>query len=170
MINTEKLVALWNKYSKKEQLMLIITVIFIIIIVIYQFIYLPIYNIRTKKLLEIQEKKDTVMLMQQIMPFIKQNKAKSIHPTELMGFIQNELTTSNFKTFPSQINQVNGTDVEIIFKKVPFNLFLAWFFELNQKYQFVTKSLEATNSFSNTGVCKLRVVIGSHSTQRFELK
>lgn len=165
MINIEKITAFWNKYSKREQLMLSITVIFILIIFIYNFVYLHIYNIRTAKLREIQEKKDTLVFMQQVIPFIKQNQVKSINSTDLMSFIQRDLKSPQFEKFSSQIDQVNGDDIEITFKRVPFNLFLAWLFKLNQKYQFTIKTLEAKNSSSTAGVCKLRVVL-SHSDHR----
>ena len=158
-MNLKPLLNYWDKYSQREQYIIIAAGIFLSIIFIYNFIYAPIKTNYSSKSAQIIEKQDSLIFMQQVMPFFKQDTAKFIHPTELMALIQQELTGNEFHAFKSTINQVNLSDVEINFSQVPFNLFLKWLWDLNQRYQFQIKNLDASN-LETAGICQLRVVIG----------
>src|SRR3990167_7875969 len=159
MIQLDKLLELWNKYSQREQLIIAAGACLLILLIIYQLIYLPIYSSRQSKLQEISDKESTLIFIKQVVPFLKNDKAKFIRPTELMGVIQTDLNKDKFKSFPSDINQVNKSDVEIKFQQVPYNTFIKWLWDLNQKYQFVIKALDVQAACTE-GICSLHIVLG----------
>jgi type II secretory pathway component PulM len=149
----------WQKLTSKEQLMLMVGGIFLGIFLLYQLIYAPIQNTITSQQQQLEDSLDTLDWIRKVTPQIQQaSHAKSIQSTALLSVLQNELSTQSFKSFPYQLSQSNATDIDLRFKKAPFNALMVWLWKLSKQYVFEIYLLEAKRT-NTQGICEVHIIL-----------
>jgi general secretion pathway protein M len=160
-IRFDPFLSYWNRREKNEQKALIAGCVIVFIYAIYIFIYTPIQTMTTTQRLQLQDKRETLNWIQKVRPQIQQTShAVPIQTTELLSIVQKTLSQAPFKSFPSQLNQSNISDVEVKFQRVPFNALIKWMWDLNEHYQLNIKLFEAQIS-DIPGVCQAHVILSS---------
>ena len=144
--------------NTREQRLVIITSILVVLSVLYFMIYEPLTTAQSEATKQLIEKKETLAWMTQVKHQAGKSSQQSIGDTsQLLSILTKQLSDSNLKHFPYQLQQSSGGQVELSYEKVPFNLFIEWLLTFQSQYAIHIDRLSAAKG-EQEGLVKLTIV------------
>ena len=130
----------WDKLSERERWMLVIGGAFFVIYLLYATIYSPLISALQQRAEQLIEKKETLAWMQTVrQQYVAKNSPKALHAGQLLTVLTDELKKTSFQSFSYRLQQTSSNDIQLSFAKVPYNLFLAWLWRINEHYTLAIK-------------------------------
>ncbi len=149
----------WDHLSERERWMVIGGLIFCGFYLFYVLIYSPLNTAIHGKTLQLQDKKETLVWMQQVKKQYKpQQPLQSLDSGQLLTVLAEQLNTAAFKPFPYQLQQIGKGDIQLIFERVPYNLFVEWLWSLSKKYAMTLQQFNIERT-EISGIVKAMVVL-----------
>lgn len=160
----------WTNLNERERWLVGTGSICTIIYLFYLLVYSPLVTMTSQKSKLLQEKKETLVWMQQILqkPMNKVQK-ETINSNRLLGIIATELNERPFSSFPHEIQQTAQGDIQLTFDTVPYTPFLSWLWTLGNKYTVSLKQFSAERT-KTSGEVKIMLIIDTKSTTDIKRK
>ena len=153
--------AYWDNLSERERWTLGVGALLCFLYLFYLLLYSPLATAVHNKSQQLTEKQETLVWMQQVRQQHKTKKApQTLTSSKLLTVLAEQLNTTSFKQFPYQLQQIGGSDIQLLFDKVPYNAFMTWLWSVNDKYTISIKQLNVERTDS-PGVVKLMIVIAT---------
>ncbi|MBA4697379.1 MAG: type II secretion system protein M [Legionella sp.] len=125
---------------------------------LYACIYSPLVSAVHDKTAQLLEKQETLQWMEEVRHASKlQHKTNKLTQANLLVLMNTQLNRPEFRTFPYQLQQTGIGDIQLSFEKVPFALFLSWFWELSRKNAIQLKQIQV-NRTDTPGIVKLNAL------------
>jgi len=156
----------WAQLNDRERAAVVIGGVVCAIYLFYLLVLAPLMHAVHDKLQMLIEKKETLSWMQQVAPSpASKMSPKKITSSKLLTLLTEDLNKSALEHFPYQLQQTSVTDIQLIFEKVPYNLWIQWFWSFSEAYAISLKKLTIERQ-SVPGMIKLTVVLRvyTHST------
>lgn len=151
----------WNNLNERERWMLAGVAVFIVLYLMYLLIYAPLKQAIHDKSQQLVEKQETLVWMQQVAKQYKAKKApENLSSSQLLTVLASQLSNTSFKQFTYQLQQTGTSDIQLVFDKVPYNLFVAWLWTISEKYAISIKQFNVEKT-DTPGVVKMMIVINS---------
>jgi general secretion pathway protein M len=151
----------WGTLNERERLLLGLGSVCLILYFFYSFIYSALDEAVTQKTQALQEKKKTLIWMQQVSQKTKSNKMpSSITNNRLLTVIATQLKSKDLKTFPYQLEQTGQGDIQLTFEVVPYILILQWLWKLQTDYALTLKQFTAEKT-NTPGVVKVLIILSA---------
>ena len=151
-----------NALTERERWMVYLGGACLILTLGYALIYSPLNHAITSNQQALHDKQETLAFMKQVKFNPNPHQPQTLSQTQLLTLITEALTKPPFTTYPYTLAQTGSGDIELQFKRVPFNRFLTWAWTLNQQYRFEVKQLNAEKG-ELPGIVKLTWVISVFS-------
>ena len=149
----------WSSLNERERWTLGLGVAVCALYLIYLLILSPLWNAVHNKTQELQEKRELVAWMQQVSPKSSRQKApQKLTSSQLLTLLAEQLNTSAIKAFPYQLQQTGVNETQLVFERVPYNLFIEWLWSFSQKFAISVKQLNVEHS-ETPGVVKLMITL-----------
>ncbi len=152
----------WQSKSLKEKKMIAILALFSIACILYFICWMPLHNVKSELLSEIQDQRQLIAWMQEKAPQLANRKATSAvkNPKEIFSII--EETFKNQETlFPNlAITRNSETKVTITFNDIPFDAFINQLIFLKNKHQIDVEEAQI-NKLEKIGFVEGRVILES---------
>jgi general secretion pathway protein M len=129
----------------------------------YLMVYSPLAKTVHNSSLELLEKQETLVWMQQVQQQYKGKARKTLQvlsSSNLLTVLADKLNEASFKRFPYQLQQTGVSDIQLMFDQVPYNTFISWLWSFNEKYKVSVKQLNIERT-DTPGVVKLMMVIAT---------
>lgn len=147
--------------NEREKWMLIGAGVLILLYSYYLVLYNPLKHQVTQKSMQLADKIDTLQWMKKINQKSHPKQAKKIvDNSQLLTALATQLKNESTLRVPYQLQQTSSGDIQITFDSVPFNLFMAWFEQINQHYSMSIKQFEADKT-KTPGITRLMIVFSS---------
>lgn len=148
-----------NTLNEREKWMVIGAALCVFIYSYYLFLYAPLSNKVEQKSTQLVEKMETLAWMKQVRQQKHASPAKQVvDNSQLLTLLATQLKDNETLKFPYHLQQTGSGDIQLTFDEVPFNLFMEWLTVINERYTFVIKQFEVSNS-ATPGVTKLMIII-----------
>lgn len=148
----------FENLNQREQNLVFFGAIFLGLYLIYALIVSPLIDTRKTKENELLDKYNTLVWMREAKKNFKLDVKKSLSNHELLSSLASELKIGALNKFNYQLKQNANGDIELLFEKVPFNIFINWLFNFNKKFNINVKQLSIQKT-DVQGVVKLSLVI-----------
>lgn len=160
----------WTNLNERERWLVGAGSICSVFYLFYLLVYSPLVTMTSQKSKLLQEKKDTLVWMQQVQqkPMNKVQK-ETISSNKLLSIIATELNERPFSNFPHELQQTGQGDIQLTFDTVPYTPFLTWLWTLANKYAISLKQFSAERT-KTSGVVKIMLIIDTQSTTDIKRK
>ena len=149
----------WANLNERDRWALGVGVVFCVLYVFYLLIYAPLSRSVHQKSLQLVEKQDTLLWMQDVQKIYKnKKKPEALNSGQLMSVLAEQLNNTSFKRYPYQLQQIAANDIQLSFNKVPFNPFMVWLWSMNEKYTISIKRLTIDQT-KTAGMVKLSLIL-----------
>jgi general secretion pathway protein M len=155
----DKISAFLNQLSERDRAMLGLGSLFCFFYLYYLILYSPLEKAVHNARQQLTEMQATKLWMEQARSGYKaQTKTIEISSNQLLTLLAGLLKNASFKSYSYQLQQTGSHDIQLTFDEVPFNDFMRFTRDLNEKYAFIVKQwlIERT---STPGVVKLSITI-----------
>lgn len=149
----------WNNINERERILIKVTVCLLAVYLFYIAIYSPVHKAIIYNILQLQEKKETLVWMSDIQQQINHKPKASISTAKLMALIGKQINNSPIHAYAYQLQQTNLGEIQLSFEQIPYNTVLLWLWSLctsNYSLQLKQLDIEKTN---NPGFVKIMLVI-----------
>lgn len=155
-----ELLSYWKNLNEREQWTLAIGGIFCGIYLFYLIIYSPLITAVATRNQQLQEKRETLVWMQQIQKQYRrpQQALQKISNSKLLSLIASELSSPSFKGFTYQMQQSGAGDIQLSFEQVPYNTFITWLWDMTHQYRLSIKELRIEHH-KTPGLVKLTITL-----------
>lgn len=149
----------WDNLNERERWIVIGGLIFCGFYLFYVLIYSPLNSAIHGKTLQLQDKKDTLVWMQQVKSQYKpQQPLQSLGSGQLLTVLAEQLNTAAFKHFPYRLQQVGKGDIQLLFERVPYNTLVEWLWSFSKKYAITLQQL-TIERVETSGLVKAMVIL-----------
>lgn len=151
----------WQKFNdcnNREKLLIIIALSVGVYFIIYSLFYLSFINYIQAKENQLQEKQQILAWMKTINLSTTEKKKESINAEKLLAVITRDLKVETFNKFAYNLQQLGDSEIQLSFKKVPFNYLLSWLWHLNQTYSLVIAKMNIHKT-DREGLVKITINI-----------
>ncbi len=150
-----------NNLNEREKWMVFSAVLCIVIYIFYFFLYSPIATRVHERQEQLVEKTATLQWMNRVKNQKPAGAAKkSIDNGQLLTLLSTQLKNHATISFPFQLQQTSSGEIQLNFDQIPFNLFIEWLAQLNDKYKINIKQLNV-NKTATQGVVQLMIILSA---------
>lgn len=147
--------------NEREKWMVFSAGLCILIYVYYMFLYSPLISDVEQKSNQLIEKTATLEWMNKVKHQKKTSSVKqSVNNGQLLTLLATQLKDSSVLKFPYQLQQTNSGEIQLSFEQVPFNLFIAWLLQINNKYTMNIKQIDV-NKTPTPGLTQLMIILSA---------
>lgn len=152
----------WSKMNERDQMALSIGGTVLLVILFYSLMYSPLLNAVKEERATLIEQHETLLWMESVQSSSQERsvKKKTIGSNKLLGIINQQLNQPDLRPFPFQLQQINKTDIQLSFDRVPFTVFIHWLWELSEQYQITIQQL-SLEKLNKPGIIKASLVLQS---------
>ncbi|RUR10290.1 type II secretion system protein GspM [Legionella sp. km772] len=150
-----------SNLNEREKWMVLSATLCVLVYVYYFFLYAPIASRVEERQQQFIEKTETLQWMNKV----KNQKTttsvkKTIDNGQLLTLLSTQLKNHATIKFPFQLQQTSSGETQINFDQVPFNLFIEWLAQLNNKYKINIKQFDI-NKTPTPGVVQLMIILSA---------
>lgn len=147
--------------NERERMMVFGAVFCVLFYIYYFLLYSPLafkVKERTDQLIEKSQTLEWMSKVAQKKP--SSEKKQSLDNGQLLTLLDSKLKDNPALKYPYNVQQTSSGEVQISFDKVPFNSFIEWLSQINQRYIIKVKQLEVTKT-ATPGISQLMIVISA---------
>lgn len=149
----------WSKLSDRDQWAMLIGGCALGVYLLYSLLYAPLTQAVQEARTTLIEQRETLTWIKAMQPRLaKRISKKSVSSTKLLGIITQELSQATFRFFPFNLQQINSSDIQLNFDRVPFSDALIWLWELQSQYQINIRQL-SLDKLSKPGLVKASIIL-----------
>ncbi len=154
--------AYFQNLNEREKWMIVLGGLATLFFIFYWFVYSPLQQAIEEKKLQLIDKQETLVWMQDARIHFKvTGHLQSLSNSQLLTLLAQQQQNKTFQGFPYQIQQMGSGDIQLSYEAVPFNAFLMWLKGLGEKYAVSLKQFTAERVETPAGVAKIQVVISA---------
>ena len=154
----------WTNLNERERWLVGAGSVCSLIYIFYLLVYSPLVSTTTNKTNMLQEKKETLAWIQQILKKpINKVQQETVNNNKLLSIIATELSERPFSSFPHDLQQTGQGDIQLSFEIVPYTPFLTWLWTLGNKYVISLKQFSAERT-KTAGLVKIILIIDTKPT------
>jgi general secretion pathway protein M len=151
----------FNSLNEREKWMVFGAALCVLIYVYYMFLYSPLISSVTQKSDQLIEKTANLEWMNKVKQQKNNSSVKqSVNNGQLLTLLATQLKDNSDIKFPYQLQQTNSGEIQLSFEQVPFNLFIEWLLQLNNKYTINIKQMDV-NKTPTHGITKLMIILSA---------
>ncbi|KTC65491.1 general secretion pathway protein M (plasmid) [Legionella adelaidensis] len=151
----------WQNLNDRERLITSVGIVAIVIYLFYVLIYAPLSTAIAEKTIQLKEKKETLIWMQQAqVERRKVKKQQTITNSQLLTLLAQQLKTKTFQSFPFKLEQTGIGDIQLSFELVPFIDIVNWLKQLSERYAISIRQLTIEKT-DKPGLVKVLVFLGA---------
>jgi general secretion pathway protein M len=150
-----------NKLNEREQWMVLATLLCLAGYLYYLVLYNPIVSKIEQRQTLLIEKKETLAWMNKMQKQKTTTTVKnSVDNGALLTLLATQLKENDSLNFPYQLHQTSTGEIQLTFEQVPFNLFMGWLAQINDKYYISIKQFTA-NKTTTPGITQLMIILSA---------
>ena len=147
--------------NEREKWMVLGAALCVVIYVYYMFLYSPLMSNVEQKSTQLIEKTATLEWMNKVKQQKNTSSVKqSVDNGQLPTLLATQLKNSAVLKFPYQLQQTNSGEIQLSFEQVPFNLFIQWLLQINNKYNINIKQIDV-NKTPTPGLAQLMIMLSA---------
>ncbi len=131
----------WDNLNEREKILLALMLLISSIYLFYCLLIAPLHSLLLKRSQSLQEKTQTLLLMQQAQQQQGHLGRKQLSSNQLLTAIATELNTNALKTFSHHLQQSHQGEIQLHFKEVPYLIFSEWLWDFSHHYAINIKQL-----------------------------
>lgn len=149
----------WSSLQEREKRLLMVGGGLLLFFLGYWLFYSPLQEAQQRARAHNHELHEVLAWMQSVRKSAgSKSLAQSISSTRLPGVLNEQIRNSSLQPFPYALQQNKAGDIQISFDHVPWNAFLQWIWNTNEKYALNLQQLQA-DRLESSGMVKAYLVL-----------
>lgn len=150
-----------SNLNDREKWMVYGAIFCVLAYIYYFFLYSPIVSQVQERQTQLQEKTETLKWMDKVKELKNTATVKKVIDNgQLLTLLSTQLKARTDIKFPFQLQQTSSGETQINFDQVPFNSFIEWLAQLNNKYKINIKQFD-THKTATPGIVQLMIILSA---------
>lgn len=149
----------WASLSARERYLVLGGGIFLGLVLFYIALYAPLNRAVIEKRTTIEDKKNTLALLRQAEPLLKNNvRHQTINTNDYLTALSQQLSHKKFQSFAYQLQQTSDNNIQLSFESVPYALWMDFLWQQMAQYHVTIKQWDVSQT-KISGLVQTRVIL-----------